>query len=98
MIDCSVVPHSADDSHDSSDHDPSPSPAVRSRISIQHGETTYCREITLHCNVKTLRLGTRFHQCKEDNSRLGRTVVLFLYLPESGQSRYLSLSSLVVIG
>ena len=35
---------------------------------------------------------------KEDNSRLGQTVVLFTYLPESGQSRCLSLSPLVVIG
>jgi len=56
------------------------------------------RGTTPHCDVKTLRLGTRFHQRKEDNSRLGQTVVLFLYLPESGQSRCLSLSPLVVIG
>ena len=76
----------------------SPSPAARSRISIRLGEVTCCGEITPRCDVKTLRLGTRFHQRKEDNSRLGQTVVLFPYLPESGQSRCLSLNPLVVIG
>jgi len=80
------------------DHVPPPSPAVRSCISIWLGEVTCSGEITPRRDVKTLRLGTRFHQCKEDNSRLGQTVVLFPYLPESGQSRCLSLSPLIVIG
>jgi len=56
------------------------------------------RGTTPHCDVKTLHLGIRFYQRKEDNSRLGQIVVLFPYPPESGQSRCLSLSPLVVIG
>jgi len=103
MIDRSVVHGSADDSDDRFDDDSDdpvspPSPAARSRISIRLGEVTCCGEITPRRDVKTLHLGTRFHQRKEDNSRLGQTVVLFPYLPESGQSRCLSLSPLVVIG
>jgi len=75
-----------------------PLPLAWSCRSIRLGEVTCCGEITPRRDVKTLRLGTRFHQRKEDNSQLGQTVVLFPYLPESGQSRCLSLSPLVVIG
>jgi len=51
------------------------------------------RGTTPHCDVKTLRLGTRFHQRKEDNSRLDLDSSAPTYPPESGQSRCLSLSS-----
>ena len=74
-----------DDSDDDSDDCfCPPSHPSRSRISIRLGEVTCCGEITPRRDVKTLRLGTRFHQRKEDNSRLGQTVVLFPYLSESG--------------
>ena len=41
------------------------------------GQSHVLRGTTPHCDMKTLPLGTRFHQHKEDNSRLGQTVVLF---------------------
>jgi len=65
------------------------------RISIRLGEVTCCGEITPHRDVKTLRLGTRLHQRKEDNS-VGLDSSPSTYPPESGQNR--CLSSLIVIG
>jgi len=63
------------------DHVFPPSRVARSHISIWLGEVTCCGEITPPRDVKTLRHDTRFHQRKEDNSQLGPTVVLLLYLP-----------------
>ena len=69
--------------------------SVGRRIIIWLGEVTCCGEITPHRDVKTLRLGTRLHQRKEDNL-IGLDRSASTYSPESGQNR--CLSSLVIIG
>jgi hypothetical protein len=52
------------------------SPAGSRRYKYPARQSHVLQGITPHRDVKTLRLGTRLHQRKADNSRSGRTVVL----------------------